>query len=114
MSSSTTPIADVCSSLKETDKLLSYLEDAVKRHPQVFGWLNTKQRRVLASSTFSLFAEECGDNAEDIKRKVEETKGQASTLKAQFESIKKELPSVEDSLVLLLDKASRLDDFIES
>ncbi|KAK4270255.1 hypothetical protein QN277_023314 [Acacia crassicarpa] len=59
--------------------------------------------------------EESGDNAEDMKRKVEETKGQASTLKAQLESIKKELASVEEgSLVLLLEKASRLDHFIES
>ncbi|KAI9112174.1 hypothetical protein K1719_016697 [Acacia pycnantha] len=152
-SSSTTPIADVCSSFKELDRLLPYLEAGVKCHPQVLNWLNTEQQRVFASSIFSLFGEvtrilrttrrghltegdrnyitkcctvlevvgfdaswlsyvykcieECGDNAEDIKRKVEETKGQASSLEAQLESIKKEL-------ALLLDKASRLDDFIES
>ncbi|KAI9112197.1 hypothetical protein K1719_016720 [Acacia pycnantha] len=56
--------------------------------------------------------EECGD-AEDIKRKVEENKGQASSLEVQIESMKKELASVKESLVLLLDKARNLDDFIE-
>ncbi|KAF7801372.1 uncharacterized protein G2W53_040483 [Senna tora] len=35
-----------------------YLEAGVARHPQVLEWLNTrKQRRVFASSFFSLFAE---------------------------------------------------------
>ncbi|KAI9112335.1 hypothetical protein K1719_016858 [Acacia pycnantha] len=138
---------------------MPYLEAGVNRHPQVLDWLNTKQRRVFASSIFSLFAEvtrnlrttrkghlteddrsyirkccnvleaadfdvswlsyvhkcieECGD-AEDIKRKVEETKGQASSLEVQIESMKKELASVKESLVLLLDKARNLDDFIES
>ncbi|KAK4270286.1 hypothetical protein QN277_023340 [Acacia crassicarpa] len=138
---------------------MPYLEAGVNRHPQVLDWLNTKRRRVFASSTFSLFAEvtcilrttrkghmteddrsyirecctvleaakfdvswlsyvhkcieECGD-AEDIKRKVEETKGQASSLEAEIESMKKELASVKESLVLLLDKARNLDDFIES
>ncbi|KAI9112254.1 hypothetical protein K1719_016777 [Acacia pycnantha] len=37
--------------------LLPYLEAGVKRHPQVLNWLNTKRRRVFASSSFSLFAE---------------------------------------------------------
>ncbi|KAK4270288.1 hypothetical protein QN277_023342 [Acacia crassicarpa] len=138
---------------------MPYLEAGVNRHPQVLDWLDTKRRRVFASSTFSLFAEvtcilrttrkghlteddrsyirecctileaagfdvswlsyvhkcieECGD-AEDMKRKVEETKGQASSLEAQIESMKKELASVKESLVLLLDKARNLDDFIES
>ncbi|KAI9112296.1 hypothetical protein K1719_016819 [Acacia pycnantha] len=88
---------------------MPHLEAGVNRHPQVLDWLNTKRRRVFASSTFSLFAEECGD-AEDIKRKVEETKGQASSLEAQIESMKEELAYVKESLVLLLDKARNLDD----
>ncbi|KAI9080107.1 hypothetical protein K1719_037923 [Acacia pycnantha] len=138
---------------------MPYLEAGVNRHPQVLDWLNTKRRRVFASSTFSLFAEvtcilrttrkghlteddrsyirecctvlgvvgfdvswlnyvhkcieECGD-AEDIKRRVKETKGQASSLEAQIESMKKELAFVKESLVLLVDKARNLDDFIES
>ena len=50
--------------------------------------------------------EECGQS-EDIKRKVEETKDQAFILEAQLETIKKKL-------TFLLDKASRLGDFIES
>ncbi|XP_028789180.1 uncharacterized protein LOC114745197 [Neltuma alba] len=57
--------------------------------------------------------EECGDG-EDIKRRVEETKGQAFSLEAQLESIKNELASVKESLAFLLDKAGKLDDFIES
>ncbi|KAI9072093.1 hypothetical protein K1719_045950 [Acacia pycnantha] len=138
---------------------MPYLEAGVNRHPQVLDWLNTKPRRVFASSIFSLFAEvtrnlrttrkghlteddrsyirkccnvleaadfdvswlsyvhkcieECGD-AEDVKRKVEETKGQASSLEVKIESMKEELASVKESLVLLLDKARNLDDFIES
>ncbi|KAI9112282.1 hypothetical protein K1719_016805 [Acacia pycnantha] len=36
---------------------MPYLEAGVNRHPQVLDWLNTKRRRVFASSTFSLFAE---------------------------------------------------------
>ncbi|KAK4270249.1 hypothetical protein QN277_023308 [Acacia crassicarpa] len=59
-SSSTTLVADVSNSFKELDisvQLLPYLEAGVKRHPQVLNWLNTKRRRVFASSSFSLFAE---------------------------------------------------------
>ncbi|XP_028789191.1 uncharacterized protein LOC114745207 isoform X2 [Neltuma alba] len=39
------------------EKSMPYLEAGVRRHPQVLGWLNTKRRRVFASSFFSLFAE---------------------------------------------------------
>ncbi|KAI9112259.1 hypothetical protein K1719_016782 [Acacia pycnantha] len=59
-SSSTTLVADVYNSFKELDisvQLLPYLEAGVKRHPQVLNWLNTKRRRVFASSAFSIFAE---------------------------------------------------------
>ncbi|KAK4270259.1 hypothetical protein QN277_023318 [Acacia crassicarpa] len=59
-SSSTTAVADVCNSFKELDisvHLLPHLEAGVNQHPQVLDWLNTKRRRVLASSYFSIFAE---------------------------------------------------------
>ncbi|KAI9112312.1 hypothetical protein K1719_016835 [Acacia pycnantha] len=36
---------------------MSYLEVGVNQHPQVLGWLNTKQRRVFTSSFFSLFSD---------------------------------------------------------
>ncbi|KAI9072088.1 hypothetical protein K1719_045945 [Acacia pycnantha] len=36
---------------------MPYLEVGVNQHPQVLGWLNTKQRRVFTSSFFSLFSD---------------------------------------------------------
>ncbi|XP_054780789.1 uncharacterized protein LOC129288301 [Prosopis cineraria] len=40
-----------------SEKNMLYLEARVKRHPRVLNWLNTKRRRVFASSFFSLFSE---------------------------------------------------------
>ncbi|XP_028775902.1 uncharacterized protein LOC114732734 [Neltuma alba] len=48
-SSSTTLVADICTSFKEVDGLLPYLEAGVMRHPQVLNWFNTKPRRAFTA-----------------------------------------------------------------